>query len=395
MYVKRLRLENIRGIRELDLALFTGEEPPTGEESQRVTLLIGKNGTGKSSILRSIVLGLVDVSNANALLAEQLGSPFVSRGQQQGAISIEFVPESGRVRKRERIITTRVGEASSRRSNADRIAKSGGRLPRIPLIVAFGAGRSNEGPSSSAYSPVDSTYMLFDYSGTFFEVELTLRRLEDYVGSKTYQNVMQRIKEALGMREDDEIIYPRGGGVAVSGPDAKTAVPIHAWADGYRITLNWLLDVYAWAMMSQGSIDNEGHVHGILLVDEIEQHLHPMMQRTIFQSTRKMFPKMHLIASTHSPLVVQGAESCDIVALYRKGSIVHSSTLRDYSLYSIEDIFTAEELFDTPPHSEKMDTLRQRYHELLEKAERPSSEENELQEIGRQLLTQRALPNED
>jgi len=238
--------------------------------------------------------------------------------------------------------------------------------------------------------------MLFDYSGTFFDAELVLRRLADYVNEDAYENVLQRIKGALRMRESDDINFPRGGGVTVSGPNNRTPIPIRAWADGYRITLNWLLDVYAWAMLRQeGTIDSDGHVHGILLVDEIEQHLHPIMQRTIIQSVKELFPKMHLIASTHSPLVVQGAESCDIVALYRDESTVRASTLPEYSLYSIEDIFTAEELFDTPPHSEKVDALRQRYHELLEKSERPSSEENELREIGRQLLTQRALPTED
>lgn len=392
MRVKRLRLKNIRGIEELDLLLSTGED------SSASTLLIGKNGTGKSSILRSIVLGLVDAFDANALLAEQFGSPFVSRGLKEGTISIEYVDDSGHTHERQQVITSTGSRLTASRANADRVRN--GRRARsfseVPLMVALGAGRSNEGTSASAYSAVDSTYMLFDYSGTFFDIELTLRRLSDYVGSKTYENVLRRIKEALGMREYDDIGFPRGGGVTVSGPGNTTAIPIRAWADGYRITLNWLLDVYAWAMLRQEeAIDDDGYVHGILLVDEIEQHLHPLMQRTIIQSVKGLFPKMHLIASTHSPLVVQGAEFCDIVALYRDESTVYTNTLPEYSLYSIEDIFTAEELFDTPPHSEKMDALRQRYRELREKTPRLHSDEDELREIGRQLLTQRALPNED
>lgn len=389
MYVKRVQVENIRGIQELDLDLSTGEESP------KATLLIGKNGTGKSSILRSIVLGLIDTFDANALLAEQLGGSFVSRGWKEGNINVEYVDDHGHTHKREKTVTSTGGGGDGyRRPNADWITGDDAPLPDTPLIVAFGAGRSREGPSSSVYSPVDSAYMLFDYSGTFFDIELTLRRLSDYVGSRTYENVLRRVKEALEMREENRITFPKGGGVVVSGPDGTDQIPIHAWADGYRITLNWLLDVYAWAMLRQRrSIDDEGHVRGILLVDEIEQHLHPVMQRTIFQSTRKLFPKMHLIASTHSPLVVQGAELCNIVALYREGATVRSRTLNDYSLYSIEDVFTAEELFATPPYSIEMDKMRQRYRQLLGITERKDSEEDELREIGRQLRDQRVLPN--
>ena len=393
MYVKRLQLRNIRGISSLDLTFSTEWE------SQASTLLIGKNGTGKSSILRSIVLGLIDVSDANALLAEQFGSPFVSRGLKQGTIQIEYVDDFGDGHSQRRTITSTGREACSRGPNADRIrttAVDDGPPLKRPLIVALGAGRSNEGTSASVYSAVDSTYMLFDYSGTFIDIELTLRRLMDYVGDEIYENVLRRIKEALGMHPiNDEISFQRGGGVVVSGPDGKTPLPLRAWADGYRITLNWLLDVYAWAMMSQESIDYEGHVHGILLVDEIEQHLHPLMQRSIIQSTKKLFPKMQLIASTHSPLVVQGAGLCDIVALYRNGATIRSSILRDYSLYSIEDIFTAEELFQTPPHSTEMDGLRESYHALLAKTNRSESEENELREIGRRLRDLRVLPTEN
>ena len=137
------------------------------------------------------------------------------------------------------------------------------------------------------------------------------------------------------------------------------------------------------------------YVHGILLIDEIEQHLHPLMQRSIIQSTKKLFPKMQLIASTHSPLVVQGAQLYDIVALYRDGSTITSNILRDYSLHSIEDIFTAEELFETPPYSAELQELRESYRELVSKADRSESEQNELREIGRKLRDLRVLPAQD
>lgn len=391
MHVRRLQLTNIRGIGNLDLSFSTEGGP------QASTLLIGRNGTGKSTILRSIVLGLVSASDANALLREQFGSPFVSLGRKQGTIGIEYVDDLGEVHHKETTITSRGQETARRVSNEERVETVGGESSlEVPLIVAVGAGRSSEGPSESTYNAVNSTYMLFEYTGTFFQPEMTLRRLKDYVGEEIYESVLRRINEALGMHPTDHAIdFPRGGGVVVSGPDGETPIPLSAWADGYRITLNWLLDVYAWAMLFQESIDDEGYVHGILLMDEIEQHLHPLMQRSIVQSTKKLFPKMQLIASTHSPLVVQGAELFDIVALYRDGSTITANILRDYSLYSIEDIFTAEELFETPPHSAEVDRLRESYRGLVAKTDRSESEQNELREIGRKLRDLRILPAQD
>ena len=383
MHVSRLHLKNIRGIRDLELTFTKGVEP------QASTLLIGRNGTGKSSVLRSIVLGLASEADATALLAEKFGSPFVSEAQKKGTIELDFIDDSDR---KHHLVKDIIKEGPTTEMVTSRNGNGLQRSP--PLVVALGAGRSNEGASSiSTYSIVHSTYMLFDYDGTFLEPELTLRRLKDYLDDDMhYQRVLERIREALGLREEDELDLQRGGGVAVSGPYKENPIPLRSWADGYRITLNWLLDVYAWAMMCEGSIDKQGHVHGILLVDEIEQHLHPLMQRSIIESTKRLFPEMQIVASTHSPLVVQGATLYDIVALYRTDSRIYARLLRDYARHSIEDLFTAEELFNTPPYSIEVEELRDKYRKLVYKENLSTSEEASLRDLAMQLRNLRILP---
>lgn len=51
---------------------------------------------------------------------------------------------------------------------------------------------------------------------------------------------------------------------------------------------------------------------GIVLIDEIEQHLHPLWQVEIMGLLKKSFPQTQFIASTHSPLVASGADDCDV-----------------------------------------------------------------------------------
>ena len=156
-------------------------------------------------------------------------------------------------------------------------------------------------------------------------------------------------------------------------------------ADGYRVTLNWILDIYAWVMRFEGSIDSEGYVQGILLIDEIEQHLHPSMQRYIVQHLKRLFPKLQVLASSHSPLVVQGAGPQAIVSLYRENGEIKSANLRHYTGFSVEDLLTATELFRTPPYSVDVQLLRERYAVLVGKETPSGDEEAELARLGQKL----------
>ncbi len=377
MYVRHVLLKNICGLRSLDLDLTDGEL------ANRSTLLIGKNGAGKSSVLRAIVLGLASDAEATALLAEPFGSPFISVGQDKGTIKLELVNREGRSVCRTVDVVRKDGQ------NDERVESKSESEPYQQglLVVAFGAGRSNEGGELlRRYTLVDSTYMLFNYEGTFIQPELTLRRLKDYVGDNEYDGVTNRIKFALGLDESHQLEFQRGGGVVVSGPYKESAIPLESWADGYRVTLNWLLDIYAWAMRCEGSIDEEGNVHGILLADEIEQHLHPSMQRKIIQSLKDLFPKMQILMSTHSPSILQGTEPSEVISLLRRDdSEVTAIRSPDYSGSSVEDLLTSAELFQTEAYSTRVERIRAEYASLIAKDQLSDPEQRRLKVLGREL----------
>src|SRR4051794_7344137 len=66
--ITRIRLENIRGFRELDLDISSHDGAP-----RKRTLIIGKNGTCKSALLRAIAIGLTDDTDASRLISEPIG----------------------------------------------------------------------------------------------------------------------------------------------------------------------------------------------------------------------------------------------------------------------------------------------------------------------------------
>ena len=384
MYVQRIHLSHVCGIDELTLDLTERQQ------DRRCTVLIGQNGTGKSTVLRAVALGLASESDAIALLAEPFGSPFVSTDHSHGTIKLTLVDQHGVVSYRKVNITKGTPD------NNEKIRFAQGHEDALPhpLVVAFGAGRSNEGAESSQGTHADSTYMLFNYEGTFIPTELTLRRLQDFQDESWYDSVLLRIKNALGLDQSHELKVERGGGVVVSGPYPGSSIPLASWADGYRVTLSWILDVYAWAMRYKGAIDLDGHVNGILLVDEIEQHLHPSMQRGIVESLKRLFPRMQILVTSHSPHVLQGATTDEIIALHRDGASVQAASLGDYSGYSVEDLLTAIELFSTAPYSLHIEDLRSEYAALIRKQARSKDEDQRLSSIGRELANLR-IPSSD
>ena len=105
--------------------------------------------------------------------------------------------------------------------------------------------------------------------------------------------------------------------------DQDTAeVPVYFTSSGTHSTLHWIC---ALALMVAGAYHWEqgwGNRPAILLIDEIENHLHPTWQRRVIPSLLKHFPGLQIFATTHSPFVVAGRESVKFIcsAVTRRGA---------------------------------------------------------------------------
>jgi len=270
MYITRIQLNNIRGFRKLDLRICDEKGNP-----RMRTAIIGMNGTCKTTLLRCIAMGLSGTADANALLAEPIGQ-LITKNEKSASIKIELVGLGDT--KKPLIVETKL-EVERNKEIVDSQSK---KTSDTLFVVGYGSGRSHSGSESSFrdYRIVDSAYTLFNYETSLIPPELTLRRLRDYLGSKIYEKTMRGIKNALNLPQDVKIVFPRGGGVEVSGQSIGGKIPLEGWADGYRITFSWILDLYAWAMRAEVATKSGG-IKGILLIDELEQHLHPSMQTSI------------------------------------------------------------------------------------------------------------------
>lgn len=129
---------------------------------------------------------------------------------------------------------------------------------------------------------------------------------------------------------------------------------LEALSEGYRSVIVFICDLlcrlYGYEMNSKMSTRE---VKGVVMVDEIDAHLHPSWQRKIVGKLRAMFPNIQFIFSTHSPSIIQGASSKDaiIYRVYRKDGMTKVSdpyykkdldhmmlnTLMTSSLFGLED----------------------------------------------------------
>ncbi len=381
--IESIHLRGIRGFEDFPLSFLDSSDSP-----RMATLVIGRNGTNKSTLLRCIALGLADQVDATALLSKPIGA-LVSEKAELGEIEIVLRGKDGETHEIKKRIRSSGGK--------EYIESEPPEAPSYDLfVVAYGAGRAGVGTDPGRkYRILDSVLTLFDYSAALIDTELTLHRLEKTLSGSQFEATKNGLKRVLNLSAKDDLRPARGGGVEVLESSLDKPVRLESWADGYRLTLSWLLDLYGWAMRAE-RIGGKGIAYGIALIDELDQHLHPSMQARVFRDVKRILPEMQLIATTHSPLMALGATPDELVALRRANGRVDRVDSPDFSFFSAVDMLKDKSLFDTGVYAPEVNEMLEEYYRLaatnpekLSKAERA-----ELRRIADQLASRQMIPSQ-
>ena len=175
-----------------------------------------------------------------------------------------------------------------------------------------------------AQKPSFGYFECYDCRGLF---DYWLRRLlvlqEAGTGETEIRTVRKALREALGEEGcriiEDIVIRPMRGKVLFKLMDGRL-VSSDLLSDGYKRLVNIVLDIaIRCSLLNKVKYgeDSYRHTHGTVIIDEIDEHLHPALQVRILKDLQRTFPKIQFIVSSHAPLVISSVENRNDNVVYR------------------------------------------------------------------------------
>lgn len=360
MYIDRITLKNIRGFENLEFDLCRGDAKYAGW-----TVFTGDNGAGKSSLLKAIAVALTGRDVARSL------QPSFHRWIREGAenqeskIELMIVPEKGTDEFSEK------GQTAYKKFPATVILKSNEKDTSIEssggpggkrLLAQRGLWSANShGWFSCGYGPFRRVFgaspeatrlmvgptterfvTMFQEAASLFEVDQWLRnlshkKLEGKLAESEHLDLLLEI-----LRDDlmpNQITIDR---VDSDGLWLKDRNGLQlAWSemsDGYRAALALLADILrhlinAYGIDGLAKRDEDGKLRivrsGVVMIDEIDAHLHPEWQREIGFWLKGHFPNIQFLVTTHSPIICQAADENGLFVLPEPGSTTAPRPLTD------------------------------------------------------------------
>ncbi len=370
------------------------------------TILLGDNGSGKTTVLQALVLSTapqpartgVSAERSTARVLDQFIGLLALRRRRRGNGAA-----LGIVACADKVLSGSEGSAvpfewevpivSSRLRNELGGDPSWGEL----YCYAYGAGRRIGSLRLSEDVSDDPTATLLTETATLRSAEEWLLKL-DYAASKSKRTEFrQRLNQVKGLLtavlpEVDDIRFtqpaeeqptPR---VEFQTPDGW--IPLDGISYGYRTMIGWMVD-FASRMVERYPDSKDPLAEpAVVLVDEIDLHLHPKWQRQVMRYLSDRFPNTQFIASAHSPLIVQAAPSvnANIAVLRRVGDhVVIDNDVEVVRGWRADQILTSD-LYDLPTaRPAEFDEAIERRTKLLSKSRLTKADKKELAELDQQL----------
>ena len=425
-YFTRLELKNVRSFGDrqcLDLKDHKGRPA-------QWTLIVGDNGVGKTTILqclasmRPVIAAPAEAessSDPNRLepaLFERENDQLLALAR-MGQTDIELVVEltsaslTGRratakdycLKAQIKVDGIELVEVGLTGYDVDK--------PFEPLVIAYGAARHLRygSPAMQAGFP-DGTESIFDPAVELVDPVEILEGL-DYSAAKKQpgaKELLKRIKMALvqvlpSLEKPTAIkLYgpaPPGSKTSKRGVQVVTVfgeVPLAALSLGYQTMTAWIVDL-AWRLYQRyPNSKNALREPAIVLIDEIDLHLHPRWQRTLRESVVEAFPKVQFIATGHSPILAQSYLGMNLaVVREQNGQAVIDSDPNVAKTWRIDEVVTSA-LYEldsafSPEIAAKLKLRR----DLLQKTRRTFVEERKLLALNKLVeeITPQASPEDE
>lgn len=409
MRIERIELTNFRS--------FTSR---TFELAPSFNVLIGDNGAGKTAILDALAIG----AGAIFLGLDGMSPPGIHRDDvRRVAHGLGEVPTLEAIYPAKVTCHGRLGDESlewtrtlegpnkhtthggasdlaQRATHWNEQVRAGEEIT-LPLVSYYGTGRLwlqrrasrtgtrvlRPGSRLRGYQGcLDPASDLKGFVSWFKTMELIQLQKGQNLG--TLDAVKQAIRKCL--RGWDEVFYDVRLGSLVAR-NQGTQLPFEMLSDGVRNILAMVGNIAYRAATLNPHLREEApsKTPGIVLIDEIDLHLHPLWQREVVDDLRSVFPAIQFVATTHSPFIIQSLRKNELINLDdRTRETLPSRSIEDIA----EEVMGVEVPQRSHRHQEMMAAARA-YYEALEEAKGASGKR--LEELKQALDTLSAPFSDD
>lgn len=353
MWVHEVKIQNLKCFRTSPFDVNLNLERPDGNLAGW-TVVAGRNGAGKSSFLQAIALSLAGPEAARSL--QETWAGWIRKGASASTVStriryssqLDKIKETGRLPKQsfwtglrwdateegpEPVMSPHRETTHTRTRTANR--GPWGENPEGWLVAGYGPFRRLSSAASDAQrlmvgaGHISRLVSLFREDASLSESvqwlqEIYLRKLENRPGWAELETLVLELlddgllpAEMAVRRVDSEGLWVEHRGVEL---------PLDQLSDGYRTVAALVLDIVRNLHDAYGTLDYERtedgiklRYPGVILIDEIDAHLHVSWQQVIGFWLKTRFPEIQFIVSTHSPFICQAADERGLIRLPAPG----------------------------------------------------------------------------
>ena len=364
IHIDTLKLENFRGLQDINLE-FPGQ----------TTVIVGVNGVGKTAILEGLaimlsalasrILGTYQRASNFSVIDIQLEKPYL-------ALNIAMREDNNtfswtQVRNRNAKIKSEKRSGFSQLSEVsafwglklmESVINNRPLGINLPVAVFYSVNRSvREIPMrvrrKNGYGPADAFEAALDSAGNFRSFFYWFRLQEDLENEQKrdvqyyVDPQLEAVRTAISnfMPEYTDLRIRRSP-LRMTIKKSEEELDIRLLSDGEKCLLSMVGDLARRLALVNPLRTNKLEGDGIVLIDEIELHLHPKWQREIIPALERTFPNCQFIVSTHSPQVLSHVKAGDVWLLTASGKSIRAS--RPRVTFGMDSSHILEEVMDVP-----------------------------------------------
>lgn len=393
MFLKSMVLRNFRCFSDLEVVF-----------NNRLTVIVGNNGAGKSTVLEAAAIAVGTLTAAMDGLTNygikkgdahykcfDLGSNVDVQPQFPVEITVFGKVDGKEISWNRKLNSAKSKGSLSSAKELTAIAgmylermRNGDKELKLPVIAYYGTGRlwnQNREKRNDSFGKNNRSSGYIDSLDGAVDDKLMKRWFQKMTMQQLQRN--QEIPEFSAVKMAMEQVFALITGfsdvkvqfnfdtdeidmIYFNQMNEHVRIPVSQLSDGYKCTISLIADIaYRMAILNPQLLDKVlAETEGVVLIDEIDLHLHPIWQKRILKDLMDLFPKVQFIVSTHAPEVINSVRGDSIVVL-KNNSVFHTAD----ETYGKDANAILREVMEVSARPEDIRILFEQFYDLLDKGE--------------------------